>query len=64
MERAVVIYMRDARLILEVLKNEKITAEFDIDTVINIGRVRADLEEKLTREDVRARTFREREAVT
>lgn len=64
MERAVVIYMRDARLILEVLKNEKITGEFDIDTVINIGRVRADLEGKLTREDVRARTFREREAVT
>lgn len=64
MERAVVIYMRDARLILEVLKNEKITGEFDIETVMNIDRVRADLEEKLTREDVRARTFREREAAS
>ena len=63
MPRMAVIWLEDARLLAEVLRNEKIVEEYDMDTLAEIARIRDELDKTVRREDMRARVFGEKEAL-
>ena len=63
MKRAAVIDLEDAKIILEVLRNEKITEEYNITEIGEIYRVKGVLEWIIYQAEKRAVLFEAREAM-
>ena len=63
MSKLMVMEIEDMRVILEVMRNERIAGEYDIDKAERIREIADKVDKMLAREDERARRFREMEAV-
>lgn len=63
MKQAAVIDLDDAKIILEILRNEKITGEYDLKTLGKIYRVKGTLEEIVYRAEQRKIIFEARRAM-
>ena len=61
--RMAVIDLEDARVILEVLRNEKITEQYDLRTLGRIHEVKGTLEEIVYQADMREIIFEARRAM-
>lgn len=63
MSKLMVMEIDDMRVVLEVMRNERIAGEYDIDTAERIREIADKVDRMLAREDERDRRFREMEAV-
>ena len=63
MSKLMVMEIEDMRVILEVMRNERIAGEYDIDKAERIREIADKVDKMLAREDERDRRFREMEAV-
>ena len=63
MSKLMVMEIEDMRVVLEVMRNERISGEYDIDKAERIREIADKVDRKLAREDERDRRFREMEAV-
>ena len=63
MSKLMVMEIEDMRVILEVMRNERISGEYDIDKAEKIREIADKVDRMLAREDERDRRFREMEAV-
>ena len=63
MSKLMVMEINDMRVILEVMRNERISGEYDIEKAERIREIADKVEMLIAREDERDRRFREMEAV-
>ena len=63
MSKLMVMEINDMRVILEVMRNERIAGEYDIEKAERIREIADKVEMLIAREDERDRRFREMEAV-
>ncbi|MBR5289357.1 MAG: hypothetical protein IKU34_12335 [Clostridia bacterium] len=63
MSKLMVMEIEDMRVVLEVMRNERISGEYDIDKAERIREIADKVDRMLAREDERDRRFREMEAV-